>query len=128
MKVFSGLPDSDHVPYKFIAAEPHVKDVVRYFRTSDYAVWGAIGLGFPATELIWERMKPSIHPRLLGRLMWVSVPFYMSCGFIFAAQRTYFRFWGWSENSREAERWEKDAPIRETRNAGGRKGWMDLDW
>ncbi|KAJ3121709.1 hypothetical protein HK100_012265, partial [Physocladia obscura] len=48
MKWVTSLPSQEEVPYKFIEAEPHFKDVVRYFRTSDYIAWGSIATGVPA--------------------------------------------------------------------------------
>ncbi|KAJ3064890.1 hypothetical protein HK102_008081, partial [Quaeritorhiza haematococci] len=53
VKFFSNLPDSDHVPHKFIVADPHIKTVVRYFRSEDYAVWAAVAAGFPAAQYLW---------------------------------------------------------------------------
>ncbi|KAJ3026407.1 UNVERIFIED_CONTAM: hypothetical protein HDU68_005705 [Siphonaria sp. JEL0065] len=166
MKFVSNLPDETHVPYKFIAAEPHFKKVLGYFRTSDYATIGAIGVGFPAIHALWERRSPSFHPKHLPRLMAIQVPFFLSVGVLFACQRSYcgreilrvfsrrngreskrrevlmellreqtkcagkagtndtrdaddmhlfsldfgreVRFWGWSENSIEAARWEAE--------------------
>ncbi|KAI8611240.1 NADH-ubiquinone oxidoreductase complex I, 21 kDa subunit-domain-containing protein [Chytriomyces sp. MP71] len=126
MKFVSNLPDENHVPYKFIAAEPHFKHVVRYMRTSDMALAGAVAAGFPALHIMWERLSPSFHPKHLPRLMLIQVPFYASVGFMFAAQRSYFRFWGWKENSIEAARWEAEASTRSTEKP---KGWMDgQDW
>ena len=53
MKLFSNLPDSDHVPYKFLTAEPHIKQVVRYMRTEDYLIWGGITTLFPMAAMLW---------------------------------------------------------------------------
>ncbi|KAI8831428.1 NADH-ubiquinone oxidoreductase complex I, 21 kDa subunit-domain-containing protein [Chytridium lagenaria] len=126
VKWFSNLPDSDHVPYTFIAAEPHLKTVVRYFRTEDYAAMVGIGAGFPLFQVAWERMSPSIHPRYIPRSMLVQVPFFATCGFIFAIQRSYFRFWGWRENGKEVARWESEAHLRPS--ADEKQGWEDNDW
>ncbi|KAI9349058.1 NADH-ubiquinone oxidoreductase complex I, 21 kDa subunit-domain-containing protein [Obelidium mucronatum] len=129
MKFVSNLPDQEHVPYKFIAAEPHFKKVVGYFRTSDYATMGAIGAGFPAAHLLWERSSPSFHPKHLPRLMMIQVPFFLSVGFLFACQRSYFRFWGWSENAIEAARWESEADSRPTAASDKPKRWTEgQDW
>ncbi|TPX75392.1 hypothetical protein CcCBS67573_g03319 [Chytriomyces confervae] len=51
MKFVSNLPDQEHVPYKFIAAEPHFKYVMSYMRSSDIVMAGAIGAGFPAAHM-----------------------------------------------------------------------------
>ena len=48
MKWVSNLPDDAHAPHKVITSEPHVKDIVRYFRPSDYALAFGIGVGFPS--------------------------------------------------------------------------------
>ncbi|KAI8827382.1 NADH-ubiquinone oxidoreductase complex I, 21 kDa subunit-domain-containing protein [Chytriomyces cf. hyalinus JEL632] len=126
MKFVSNLPDQEHVPYKFIAAEPHFKYVMSYMRSSDIVMAGAIGAGFPAAHMVWERLAPTFHPRLLPRLMMIQVPFYASVGFLFACQSSYFRFWGWKENAIEAARWENEASQR---NSEKPKGWMDgTDW
>ncbi|KAJ3263152.1 hypothetical protein HDU77_011185 [Chytriomyces hyalinus] len=55
MKFVSNLPDQEHVPYKFIAAEPHFKYVMSYMRSSDIVMAGAIGAGFPAAHMVWVR-------------------------------------------------------------------------
>ncbi|KAI8825085.1 NADH-ubiquinone oxidoreductase complex I, 21 kDa subunit-domain-containing protein [Fimicolochytrium jonesii] len=125
VQFFSNLPDDDHVPYKFLEANPHIKDVVRYMRQEDYAVGAAVGLGFPAAHYIWERLSPSFHPRVMPRVMAVQIPFYASVGFIFACKRSLFRFWGWTENNAEATRWAKEIAARPP---AVKKGWQDLDW
>ena len=53
MKFFSNLPDQEHIPYKFITDEPHIKTIVRYFRPSDYLAIGAVGFGFPGALYLW---------------------------------------------------------------------------
>ncbi|KAJ3184633.1 hypothetical protein HDU87_004036 [Geranomyces variabilis] len=125
VQFFGNLPDNEHVPYQFIAAEPHVRDIFRYMRNEDYAVGGAVAAGFPAAHYIWERAVPSFHPRVMARVMAVQIPFFATCGVIFAAQRSLFRFWGWTENAAEAARWKEEAA---TRPSAAGKGWQDNDW
>ncbi|KAI8904945.1 hypothetical protein PhCBS80983_g03868 [Powellomyces hirtus] len=125
VQFFSNLPDEEHVPYKFITAQPHVKDIVRYMRNEDYYLWAAVATGFPAAHWIWERTIPSFHPRVMPRVMAVQIPFFATCGFLFAAQRSLFRFWGWRENAPEAARWTAEAATRPT---PAKKGWQDNDW
>ncbi|KAI8922610.1 NADH-ubiquinone oxidoreductase complex I, 21 kDa subunit-domain-containing protein [Entophlyctis helioformis] len=114
MKWVSNLPDDEHVPYKFLAAEPDIKTMVRYFRPSDYLTIAGVGVGFPAALAIWERISPTLHPRKLPRIMAVQVPFYFTGGLILAFQSTLFRFWGWKENKREAKMWMDEATERES--------------
>ena len=40
-------------PYPLIDADPYAGRVVRYFRTSDYAVWAAGTGAFPAALYFW---------------------------------------------------------------------------
>ena len=40
-------------PYPLIDIDPHFSRVVRYFRPSDYAAWGALGFGTPALYYDW---------------------------------------------------------------------------
>ncbi|KAJ3041590.1 hypothetical protein HDV00_009067 [Rhizophlyctis rosea] len=89
VRYFDNLPDDDHVPYKFIDAEPHVKDVFRYMRTADYGKWLAVGLGFPAIHWLWERKSPSFHPKVMPRVMLVQVPVFMTIGAMFAMKDVY---------------------------------------
>lgn len=60
MKFFNNLPDDDHVPYKFIKAEPHIKDAIRYIRPEDYMLCAAIGTGFPLAYLAWGILVTSL--------------------------------------------------------------------
>ncbi|KAJ3328617.1 hypothetical protein HDU76_009631 [Blyttiomyces sp. JEL0837] len=125
VKFVSNIPDSDHAPYPVIEAEPHIKHVLRFLRGEDYLLAGAIGAGFPLAHVAWERMSPTIHPKYIPRLMLVQVPFFVTAGMIFATTRSYFRFWGWQENSREVKKWEEEAA---TRKVTPYKGWQDNDW
>ena len=53
MKWVSNLPDSEHTPYPFIAAEPHFKSLVSYMRPSDYVLWGTVTAAGPGALLLW---------------------------------------------------------------------------
>ncbi|TFK26242.1 hypothetical protein FA15DRAFT_667740 [Coprinopsis marcescibilis] len=88
-------------PYPRIDSDPHFSRVVRYFRPSDYAVWGGTAAAFPAALYAWEMADPTRFSlktpmRLGGLLGFVG-------GFLFAYQRTSARFWGWAENKREQD-------------------------
>jgi hypothetical protein len=105
MRFFSNLPgtspsltpptDNDHVPYQFLKAEPHIKKVFTYMRPSDFVLASAVTIAFPTALYAWERSSPSMHPRILSRIMMVQIPFYAVMGMAFGIQNTYMRFWGW---------------------------------
>jgi len=89
-------------PYKLIDADPHAFRVVSYMRPSDYAVWGGATAAAPATMYLWDLAEPSkanlkVPLRVAGVFGFVG-------GFLLAYQRSSFRFWGWTENEREAAR------------------------
>jgi hypothetical protein len=50
--IFDG-PVNGTPRYPVIDTDPHAFRVVRYFRPRDYATWGAVTAGFPATYYIW---------------------------------------------------------------------------
>ncbi|CAG8558990.1 1954_t:CDS:2 [Diversispora eburnea] len=86
--------------YPPIDTDPHFNRVVRYFRPSDYASWAAMTektANQPPTPRIGFALKLCAFVGFTG-------------GFLFAYQRSSYRFWGWTENSRE---YEKD--LREMR-------------
>ncbi|KAI8904440.1 NADH-ubiquinone oxidoreductase complex I, 21 kDa subunit-domain-containing protein [Gorgonomyces haynaldii] len=121
----SNLPKGNQVPYPLIKDQPHIKQVVSYFRGSDYLALTAIGLGGPAVLLAWERFAPTVHPKRIPGLMAIQIPFFVTCGFLYASQRSLFRFWGWSENAREVEKWNNEpASIRDARP----QDWGSNDW
>jgi NADH-ubiquinone oxidoreductase complex I, 21 kDa subunit len=39
--------------YPVIDTDPHAFRVVRYFRSRDYATWGVVTAGFPASMYLW---------------------------------------------------------------------------
>ena len=75
----SGLPDQKHIPYPFIAAEPHAKIVSGMFRVSDYITLFSVGLGFPLGLYLVERRWPSVHPKRVPMIIGIQVPFFMGC-------------------------------------------------
>ncbi|KAH9935060.1 NADH-ubiquinone oxidoreductase complex I, 21 kDa subunit-domain-containing protein [Amylocystis lapponica] len=97
-------------PYPLIDADPHASRVIRYFRLSDFAFWGAATGAFPAALYFWDMADPSkvkirSQLRLGGLLGFVG-------GFLMVYQRSSFRFWGWSENKREEEMDRKELTER----------------
>ncbi|KAJ3889398.1 NADH-ubiquinone oxidoreductase complex I, 21 kDa subunit-domain-containing protein, partial [Lentinula edodes] len=48
-----------NTPYPVIDIDPHFTRVVRYFRASDYATWGATTVGVPGALLAWEILDPN---------------------------------------------------------------------
>jgi hypothetical protein len=91
------------------------------------------------TDYFAERYKPSVHPRLLPKNLMIQVPYFMASGLLFAGFRSLSnissifidlftllaRFWGWTENEREVQRWQAEG-----RAFGDVKPavWEDNDW
>ena len=118
MKWFSNLPDNQHVPYQFIKAEPHIKEVFQSFRGSEYLTTLSF-LSFPGLLWAWEKRSPSLHPRN-KKLVWlVQIPFFLTAGALFSYQRVLYRFWGWSENSDLIDK--QQGEVLKTK-------WSDVDW
>ncbi|KAJ3804673.1 C-terminal of NADH-ubiquinone oxidoreductase 21 kDa subunit-domain-containing protein [Lentinula aff. lateritia] len=117
-------------PYAVIDIDPHFTRVVRYFRPTDYATWGATTLGVPAALLAWEILDPNglkitritLAPgeklpagrialgnaiQIVTRRMATGLrvaAFLGACGgFLLAYQNSSMRFLGWTENTREAQ-------------------------
>jgi len=86
--------------YPLIDADPHASRVVRYMRPSDYATWAVGTVAPPAALYLWDIAEPS-RSKLRAPLKVASVVGFIG-GFLLAYQRSSFRFWGWSENQREA--------------------------
>jgi len=87
-------------PYKRIDSDPHASRVISYMRPSDLAVWGGATATAPGALYLWELAEPSkstirVPLRVAGVFGFVG-------GFLLAYQRSSFRFWGWTENEREA--------------------------
>ncbi|KIP09993.1 hypothetical protein PHLGIDRAFT_101835 [Phlebiopsis gigantea 11061_1 CR5-6] len=88
-------------PYPLIDVDPYVGRVMRYMRPSDYAVWAGATAAFPAALYFWE-IADRTYSRLRTPLRYGGLLGFVG-GFLLAYQRSSFRFWGWSENSREQE-------------------------
>ena len=88
-------------------ADPSFTRVVRYFRPSDYAFWGASIAGFPAALWALEYVNPTQpHSAAANRLGYRVGAFTgLIGGFLLAYQRSSARFWGWTENEREHQRY-----------------------
>ncbi|KZV72226.1 hypothetical protein PENSPDRAFT_675021 [Peniophora sp. CONT] len=116
-------------PYPLIDSDPHFFRVVRYMRLSDYATWGLTAAAAPGALYLWniaDRVPLPAHYfkqhyRLGGVLG-------LAGGFILAYQRSSFRFWGWSENSREvdADLQEMSAKVARGEKPYGESG--NPDW
>ncbi|CAG8471388.1 7501_t:CDS:2 [Ambispora leptoticha] len=85
--------------YPVIDTDPHFLRVVRYFRSSDYAVWTACTVGGPAFMLAFEKVSPTYQR--LGVPLKIATLLGAMGGFLLAYQRSSLRFWGWTENERE---------------------------
>ncbi|EIM86793.1 uncharacterized protein STEHIDRAFT_157093 [Stereum hirsutum FP-91666 SS1] len=91
-------------PYPLIDADPHFARVVRYMRPSDYAWWGALTAAFPGLLYGWQWTDPLPIKHGMKTTLRVGGVMGFLGGFLFAYQRSSFRFLGWSENKREEEK------------------------
>lgn len=99
MKYYGGLPDQEHVPYKIIGHNPHVKDVIKNLRISDWAIllanttlWplGLVMLGkLVMVILTLERYKPTVNPKILTKQLFVVTPFFLVVGCSMASMRVH---------------------------------------
>ncbi|KAJ3932894.1 MAG: NADH-ubiquinone oxidoreductase complex I, 21 kDa subunit-domain-containing protein [Lentinula lateritia] len=119
-----------NTPYPVIDIDPHFTRVVRYFRATDYATWGATTVGVPGALLAWEILDPNglkinritlspTHKLPAGRIAMGNAiqivtrrmvaamrvaAFLGACGgFLLAYQNSSMRFLGFTENAREAQ-------------------------
>lgn len=90
-------------PYPLIDADPHFSRVVRSFRGSDYAAWAGATAAFPSAIYMMELFDPTRPKRGLGSALRLSSFLGLCGGFLFAYQRSSFRFWGWRENEIEQQ-------------------------
>ena len=90
-------------PYPVIDADPHFSRVVRSFRGSDYAAMAGATAAFPSAIYLMEMFDPTRPKRGLGSALRLSTFLGLCGGFLFAYQRTSFRFWGWKENELEQQ-------------------------
>jgi len=77
--------------------------VVRYFRPSDYYYMAGSTLAFPGALWLMESASPARGKGKLSAAMKLSAALGLCGGFLYAYQRSTFRFWGWSENEREQQ-------------------------
>lgn len=90
-------------PYPVIDADPHFSRVVRSFRSSDYAAMAGATAAFPSAIYLMEMFDPTRPKRGLGSALRLSTFLGLCGGFLFAYQRSSFRFWGWKENELEQQ-------------------------
>ncbi|KAI9598131.1 NADH-ubiquinone oxidoreductase complex I, 21 kDa subunit-domain-containing protein [Syncephalis fuscata] len=92
-----------NTPYPVIDTDPTFGVVCRSFRLSDYAYWSLSILGFPSALVFLERINPTPPmPRGMAPALRVAGVLGALGGFLLAYQRSSLRFWGWTENEREA--------------------------
>ncbi|CAG8723312.1 2855_t:CDS:2 [Acaulospora morrowiae] len=97
-------PQVPKTEYPVIDTDPHFNRVVRYFRPSDYLAWATItGFG-PAFYLFLEKTANQPPTKRLGLVLKICAGLSFTGGFMFAYQRSSFRFWGWTENASEYEK------------------------
>jgi len=95
-----------NTPYPLIDQDPHFSRVVRYFRPYDYAALAGATAAFPGVIYFLDQIDPTRvrgRPGLRVPLIYSTVLGFMG-GFLWAYQRSSFRFWGWTENEREKAR------------------------
>ncbi|WFD32493.1 hypothetical protein MSPP1_003541 [Malassezia sp. CBS 17886] len=83
--------------------DPHFRRVVSYFRPSDYSAWAGTAAAFPGALWLLEKADPTRPRRGMGTALRFAALLGAAGGFLLAYQRSSFRFWGWTENKREAE-------------------------
>lgn len=88
-------------PYPAIDVDPHFSRVVRSFRPSDYAAWAGATAAFPSGIYLMEMFDPTRPKHGLRSALRISTFLGLCGGFLFAYQRSSFRFWGWTENEAE---------------------------
>ena len=82
---------------------------MRYFRPSDYYYMAGSTLAFPGALWLMESASPARGKGKLSAAMKLSAALGLCGGFLYAYQRSTFRFWGWSENEREQQRAREEA-------------------
>ena len=83
--------------------------MVRYFRPSDYYYMAGSTLAFPGALWLMESASPARGKGKLSAAIKLSAALGLCGGFLYAYQRSTFRFWGWSENEREQQRAQEEA-------------------
>ncbi|KAI9482722.1 MAG: NADH-ubiquinone oxidoreductase complex I, 21 kDa subunit-domain-containing protein [Benjaminiella poitrasii] len=90
-----------NAPYPVIDTDPHFARVVRYMRPTDYAAWASVTAAGPLLFLGMEKMSPTGPIRNMRLPLRLATFFGAVGGFLYAYQNSSFRFWGWTENSKE---------------------------
>ncbi|RSH85674.1 hypothetical protein EHS25_003815 [Saitozyma podzolica] len=89
-------------PYPLIDADPHAGRVVRYMRSSDYAVWGGATVAGPALLYLYEKVDPTKYRFGISPALRLTGFLGFCAGFMLAYQNSSLRFMGLTENAREA--------------------------
>jgi len=90
--------------FPLIDSDPHFKRVVKYARPSDYAVGATAAAAGPGLMLLWERVSPSyVGKGGFAPIMRLTGVIGVGAGFLMFYQRSILRFYGFTENKREAE-------------------------
>ncbi|PKX99898.1 putative NADH-ubiquinone oxidoreductase 21 kDa subunit [Aspergillus campestris IBT 28561] len=90
--------------YPLIDSDPHLRRVFGYARPSDYAVAGGMAAASPLTFWMMERVSPSHVGRGgFAPVMRLATAVGLIGGLHILYQRSCNRFYGFSENSREAD-------------------------
>jgi hypothetical protein len=88
MRWVSNLPAQDQLPFRLLTEEPKFKQVVSYFRSSDYLTILGVGVGVPLALLAHEKTRPSVHPKYIPRVMMIQIPCFLFGGFLLAYQNS----------------------------------------
>ncbi|CCJ28693.1 unnamed protein product [Pneumocystis jirovecii] len=89
--------------FQVIDTDPHFFRVIRYARPSDYLIFIAGTIGFPAGIFLMEKWSPSMNQAKLIPGLRLGCFLGLCGGFLLAYQRSSLRLWGWRENIREIE-------------------------
>ncbi|KAL7412339.1 NADH-ubiquinone oxidoreductase complex I, 21 kDa subunit-domain-containing protein [Mrakia frigida] len=98
----------DPTRFPLIDSDPHAKRVIRYMRSSDYALWASC---IAAGQGLWfmnRRVDPKLgaYQGLIGYKIAAIV--FGTGGFLWAYRNSSFRFMGIKENARELQLdWEE---------------------
>ncbi|OJJ84899.1 putative NADH-ubiquinone oxidoreductase 21 kDa subunit [Aspergillus glaucus CBS 516.65] len=97
-------PKRANTDYPLIDSDPHVKRVFRYARPSDYAIAGGMAAASPISFWMMERVSPShVGKGGFAPVMRLATALGLVGGLHILYQRSCNRFYGFTENSREAE-------------------------
>merc|ERR1711890_122965 len=104
LRIVATMPQKEfETEFPLIDSDPHFRRVVRYFRPSDYYAIAGTAVAFPSALWLLESSDPARGRGKLGAALKLSTFLGLCGGFLYAYQRSTFRFWGWTENAREQE-------------------------